>query len=579
MNLKHPGSHSVVVLPDLHCPFHDKRALSCAIEAVKFLRPRRVVILGDWLDGAAFSSHGFNSIRDACPPEFLEHEVDPCRVVLDELQRYCSELIFIEGNHENRVERWAANQGARLGPDIFKLISPQSLLSLKADGKKRKNFHWVPYTDRLSHFAITPDLWAIHGWSTASYAAKVHQTRAVSVSIVHGHCIPLTYEVLTGSGWKQLRDVTTADTALCYTTEGMAWSQIQEKVSYTYDGEMAVFDHSRIRMRMTDRHHIYTADGRYIPIRDAIASGVAVSELPASGLPARDWDVFHGKRGVDLSDDQIRLLVAYCADGSKEKDQNSVRWHLKKQRKIDRLTELCARLGEECSWSELSKTSSRKSKGLSREFQLQLIRWAPEKQLPSWLLCMSAAQRAVFLEELPLWDGAELWAHVRQFSSAKPHEIDLVQRIAAMQGVFTSRVSGGRCLTWNTAPEKRSRVATLEDAVTWEHVQDEEVGCITTDHQNFVFRDPGGKVQVSGNTHRYQSYARRDPVSGRILKAWSPGCLCELQASYMNQTPSDWVHGFSIVWVGSDPLDWTDYSVTIKDGRAIMPDGNEILAR
>ena len=68
-------------------------------------------------------------------------------------------------------------------------------------------------------------------------------------------------------------------------------------------------------------------------------------------------------------------------------------------------------------------------------------------------------------------------------------------------------------------------------------------------------------------------------MSNRILKAWSPGCLSELQASYMNQTVSDWVHGFSIVWVGSDPLDWTEYSVTIQNGRAIMPDGTELLAR
>jgi len=177
-----PGSHLVMVLPDLHIPHHDETALACVMAAYRILKPRRVVVLGDWLDCEQFSSHGTSSMAELRAHRFVDDELDPCRRVLDKLQKYNNELVFIEGNHEQRIERWAAQWGQRLGPDIYKMIAPRKLL-----GDGRKKFTWVPYKGHLSRYEITPDLWAIHGWSFAKSAARVHQEKAVSVSVVHGH--------------------------------------------------------------------------------------------------------------------------------------------------------------------------------------------------------------------------------------------------------------------------------------------------------------------------------------------------------------------------------------------------------
>jgi predicted phosphodiesterase len=171
-----------MILPDAHIPNHDEKAMACVLEAYRILKPKRVVVLGDWLDCEQFSSHGVSTMAELRAHRFVDDELDPCRAILDKLQKNRNELIYIEGNHEARIERWAVQWGSRLGPDIYDLMAPRKLL-----GEGRKKFTWIPYKGQLSHYEITPDLWAIHGWSFAKRAAAIHQEKAVSVSIVHGH--------------------------------------------------------------------------------------------------------------------------------------------------------------------------------------------------------------------------------------------------------------------------------------------------------------------------------------------------------------------------------------------------------
>lgn len=183
-----PGSKLVMVLPDLHIPHHDEAALDCVLRAYNYLKPQEVVVLGDWMDCEQFSSHGVQSMAELRAHRFLEDEVAPTNEVLDKLQKFKNKLVFVEGNHEWRIERWAAKWGGRLGADFYKLMAPRKLL-----GEGRKNFTWIPYMDDLSHYEITPALknstalWAIHGWSHAKRAAAIHLEKALTVSIVHGH--------------------------------------------------------------------------------------------------------------------------------------------------------------------------------------------------------------------------------------------------------------------------------------------------------------------------------------------------------------------------------------------------------
>lgn len=172
----------VMVLPDLHIPHHDQAALDCVLQAYHILKPSEVVVLGDWLDCEAFSTHPRSSMAELSARRFVDDELLPCGEVLDKLQALGNRLVFIEGNHEQRIERFAVSLGNNLGGDIYRLMSPRHVFA-----QGRPNFQWVGYKEQLAHYAIAPDLWALHGWSFAKSAARIHQDRAVSVSVVYGH--------------------------------------------------------------------------------------------------------------------------------------------------------------------------------------------------------------------------------------------------------------------------------------------------------------------------------------------------------------------------------------------------------
>lgn len=174
------GSHLVMVLPDLHVPHQDEAALACVMATHRKLKPARTVILGDWLEAAAFSSHPPKSMEDARAHDFIRDEVDPCSAILDRLQSNTRELAYIEGNHENRVTRMCA-QGGPLA-SVAEYILPETLLS-----QGRRNFTWIPYTQSLAHYRIADDLIAFHGWSHAKHAASVHASLLKGSSGVHGH--------------------------------------------------------------------------------------------------------------------------------------------------------------------------------------------------------------------------------------------------------------------------------------------------------------------------------------------------------------------------------------------------------
>lgn len=78
------------------------------------------------------------------------------------------------------------------------------------------------------------------------------------------------------------------------------------------------------------------------------------------------------------------------------------------------------------------------------------------------------------------------------------------------------------------------------------------------------------------HTHRSQHDVTRDPHSGAVIEAMSPGCMCRLIPIWKHGTPTDWVHGFWLGYLGRHT--YTAFTVRIENGRAVMPDGTEVTA-
>ena len=180
--------------PDIHFPDQDEEALEVALAAHRILQPTHSGFLGDVLDCDIFSAHSKKTIQEAQTQDFRKLELDPCNKMIDEVQANTkSTTYFLEGNHEQRIERWAVNNG-RVGESIYDLISPQATIA-----RGRKDFEMIPYEVpsglRRGFVQIAPatakmktgGLVAVHGWSFAKHAAYVHLEKSRSQSVLFGH--------------------------------------------------------------------------------------------------------------------------------------------------------------------------------------------------------------------------------------------------------------------------------------------------------------------------------------------------------------------------------------------------------
>lgn len=174
-----------ILFPDLHLGSHDLRALRCALKIAEHYKASRAVILGDWLDAHSASAHPATDRREAKAASYL-WELEACGKVLDYIEGLPSlrETVYIEGNHEYRVERWALSAG-KIAREIVDTVLPETVLS---EGRGKK-FTWVPYKSSgvTGCLELAEGLIGCHGWSTAKHAASVHLARSHGLSVVHGH--------------------------------------------------------------------------------------------------------------------------------------------------------------------------------------------------------------------------------------------------------------------------------------------------------------------------------------------------------------------------------------------------------
>ncbi len=180
------GSHTVLILPDMHFPFIDEQAVACVIAVGRKLRPRRTVQVGDLINGTPFSRHAPQELREVARRDFKAFEIDPANAFLDEVEKFTTgEIAITAGNHDAWPERAAAQLGRELS-SVFPLFDPQVLLT-----GHRKRVKWIPYGRDVSlpgyHYEITPNYWAFHEIGHGKHAAAKVLDSLPTVSSVFGH--------------------------------------------------------------------------------------------------------------------------------------------------------------------------------------------------------------------------------------------------------------------------------------------------------------------------------------------------------------------------------------------------------
>lgn len=165
----------VILWPDTHVPYEDKKAVALALRVGKAFfkdvpkKDRIVVIGGDFLD--AYPISRFPKTRRA----FFEEELSCARTLLDKIEGLgATRYHYVEGNHEARLTAYLAAQCSELFGLFPKL--PQ-LLSLDS------RWSWHPYHSLLklgkAHIS--------HDFGNSGPTAHVQAARKVGGNAIHFH--------------------------------------------------------------------------------------------------------------------------------------------------------------------------------------------------------------------------------------------------------------------------------------------------------------------------------------------------------------------------------------------------------
>ncbi len=98
----------ILVLSDLHVPFHNVELLTSAIR--EHSDAHTVVLLGDFLD--MYSASRFSRSRHIS----IEEELRQAAAILEVLSSTFQRVIVLEGNHDTRAQRWLQTNRPEIGP-------------------------------------------------------------------------------------------------------------------------------------------------------------------------------------------------------------------------------------------------------------------------------------------------------------------------------------------------------------------------------------------------------------------------------------------------------------------------------
>jgi len=159
----------VLFIPDQHFPYNDKRYWKLLLKVCNSLKFEVIVIQGDFLDCYTISSHS----KDPTRKRLLLEEIQPAKKALRELEAFGSKrLIFLEGNHEDRLKRYIIDRA----PELYGCITLDKLLELD-------KWEFVPY----KQFKTLGQLFMAHDVDYAGRAAMFQTLDSVQDNIVFGH--------------------------------------------------------------------------------------------------------------------------------------------------------------------------------------------------------------------------------------------------------------------------------------------------------------------------------------------------------------------------------------------------------
>lgn len=165
--------YRVLVIPDIHVPFHSVKAVDCMLKFATAYRPDEVIQLGDLLDFYKISRY----MKSPGRGQAVQVELDKASILLKNISKVsqaktCSLLI---GNHEERLKKYLCNNAPSLTE--LRALELENLLGLTGT-------NWSVIKSSL--FYQIGSVYFTHGEFVTTHSALKHISK-YDETIVHGH--------------------------------------------------------------------------------------------------------------------------------------------------------------------------------------------------------------------------------------------------------------------------------------------------------------------------------------------------------------------------------------------------------
>lgn len=228
-------------------------------------------------------------------------------------------------------------------------------------------------------------------------------------------------EVLTEAGWKKVTDLSKDDKVATVNlkTNNVEFVKVDKVVAKNVADKKVEMLGQNCAGIFTGDHVCLTLEGSKVIKKYALNLKVGMN-IPISWV----WD----KEDIDIDDNVLRLLVQIAADGTVE-NTDLIRFHLKKDRKIKRLTGLLKEL-------KIDYTLNKQKDGTVKiNFNMpdSLVGYRV-KNFDDKLLQTSKRQADLIVEEYLQTDGNMTSKNSFQITTSRKDEADVMQTLFILHG-------------------------------------------------------------------------------------------------------------------------------------------------
>lgn len=161
----------VIIIPDAHLTDETPKDYEAIKPFIKMFKPDKIILLGDFMDVASLSAWDLDKKR-VMEGKRIKNEIAQANIELNYLAKYCPEIIYLEGNHEDRIERYLDKN-----PEVEGMIELKDQLRLS-----ERKIKWIKMNDLYK----LGDMYFTHGMYTNVGHARKH-LQALGCNITYGH--------------------------------------------------------------------------------------------------------------------------------------------------------------------------------------------------------------------------------------------------------------------------------------------------------------------------------------------------------------------------------------------------------